>query len=217
MHYNIAIDGPSGAGKSSVARALAKRLGISYIDTGAMYRTIALSLKRHGIDLADEKALETALEAMDLSYVDGNVALDGRPVGNEIRTEEISRFASQVSQIPVVREALLGFQRELAKHQSVIMEGRDIATVVLPDAHPKFFLTASTEVRAKRRFDQLQEAGLPADFAAIEKDIRDRDERDAKRSVAPLKPAEDATIIDNSTMTFDETVDAMLEIIQERT
>lgn len=216
MHYNIAIDGPSGAGKSSVARALADRLGIAYIDTGAMYRTIALSLKTQGIDLDDEVALRNALGAIDLSYIGGELALDGTPVGDEIRTEEISRLASQVSQIPAVRKALLGFQRELAKKQSVIMEGRDIATVVLPDAQPKFFLTANTEVRAKRRFEQLRETGLFADFTAIEKEIRNRDERDAKRAIAPLKPAEDATIIDNSTLTFDETIDTMLEIIRER-
>lgn len=219
MIYNIAIDGPAGAGKSTIAKKLAKDLGFVYVDTGAMYRAMAYYFIQNGISADDEKAIEEACPNVDVTivYEDGQqqVILNGENVNGVIRNEEVGNMASATSVYPVVRTKLVELQRELAKKQSVIMDGRDIGTVVLPDANVKIYLTASSEVRAKRRFDELTEKGIECDFDAIEKDIIDRDNRDMNRETSPLKQADDAVLLDSSNLDIDGVVDAMKKIIEE--
>lgn len=210
----VAIDGPSGAGKSTIARAAAGHLGFVYVDTGAMYRTIGLAVCRAGISLGEpEKVipiLKTGLE-VELKYEDGvqHVLLNGEDVSGLIRTPEMSKYASFVSAVPEVRAFLLDAQREMAKKHNVIMDGRDIGTVILPNAEVKIFLTASAKARAKRRCLELQQKGENVTLAEVLADIIERDHNDQTRAAAPLKQAEDAILIDTSTLTLEQSIDAV--------
>ena len=214
----IAIDGPGGAGKSSLAKAVAKQLEIIYVDTGALYRTIGLYMLNHGIDPTDAKAVTAALGSfkLELTYVDGDqvILLDGENVKDAIRTPEMSMAASHVSAIKEVREFLLETQRDIAKKHSVIMDGRDIGTVILPDAEVKIFLTASPEARAKRRYEELKAKGKDVSYEQVYTEMVERDKNDSTRDIAPCIPADDAIMLDNSTMTADETTDAVIKIIE---
>jgi len=212
--YSIAIDGPAGAGKSTIAKTIAKKLEFIYVDTGAMYRAMALFFIRSKIDDTDEAAIDAACKDIKVSiaYEDGmqQVILNGENVTGQIRTEEVGNMASKTSAYPSVRAALLDLQRDLAKTADILMDGRDIGTNVLPDADLKIYLTASVEVRAKRRYDELIEKGQEADLAVIEEDIKKRDHQDMTRDIAPLKQAEDAVLVDSSGMTIEEVVDTVI-------
>lgn len=216
---NIAIDGPSGAGKSTLAKALAKKLGYIYVDTGALYRAIGLYVCRAGVLPEDSKKVISLLPDIDvkLAYEDGEqkVLLSGEDVGGLIRTNEISSYASKVSAIPEVRTFLLDLQRDMAKNNNVIMDGRDIGTVILPDADVKFFMTASDEARIRRRYEELREKGQDVTLEEVAAAVRERDKNDSTRKVAPAVPAEDAIFIDNSG-TFEETLAQVISIIEER-
>lgn len=209
----IAIDGPSGAGKSAIASALAKRLGYEYIDTGALYRTIAYIAVREGGDLSTKELLKR-VDAQSIDYKDGAVQLNGEALGDVIRTEAISQKTSQLSKEPAVRDYLLSLQRRLAKDGGVVMEGRDIGTVVLPSADVKFFLTASEEERARRRYEQRLASGEAVDMETIKADIHARDERDKNRAVAPLKQAADAILVDSTAMSEEEVLDTMVNYVE---
>ena len=213
--FNIAIDGPAGAGKSTIARLAAKRLGFVYVDTGAMYRAIALYFLRKGIRPEDVQTIASLVQGAEITirYVDGTqqVILNGEDVSGQIRTEEVGNMASATSAIPAVRAHLLELQRNLAASANVIMDGRDIGTCILPDADVKIFLTASTSVRAMRRYRELQEKGMMCNLEEIEQDIIARDARDMNRETAPLKQAEDAMLLDSSDMTREQVVQAILE------
>lgn len=219
MSYNIAIDGPAGAGKSTIAKRLAKELGYVYVDTGAMYRAMAYYFLKNQVDTNDEEVIAKACPSVNvtIAYQDGEqqVLLNGENVNGVIRKEEVGKTASTTSVYPVVRAKLMDLQRELAMKENVIMDGRDIGTVVLPNADVKIFLTASSKVRAKRRYDELTEKGVECDFDEIEKDIIDRDYRDMHRETAPLKQAEDAILLDSSELDIDGVVNRMKEIIKE--
>ena len=208
--YNIAIDGPAGAGKSTIAKMAAKKLDFIYVDTGAMYRAMALYFLRREIDAKDEKKIAEACEHINvtIAYQEGEqqVLLNGENVNAFIRTEEVSMMTSNTSKYPAVREKLLYLQRELAAANNVIMDGRDIGTCVLPDAELKIYLTASASERAKRRYLEQKERGVESDLAQIERDIIARDEQDMNREIAPLKQAEDAIYLDTSDMTIEEVV-----------
>lgn len=220
MFYKIALDGPSGAGKSSLAKKIAQALGIVYVDTGAMYRTIGLFVTRQGIKPEDENAVISVLPEIKLSISFENgeqhILLGEEDVGAFIRTPEISMAASRVSAIPAVRAFLLDTQRDLAKTTNVIMDGRDIGTVIFPDAEVKIFLTASAEARARRRTLELAEKGMPTPYEEVLRDIITRDKNDREREVAPAVAAEDAVILDNSDLDLDGTVDAAVRIIRSR-
>lgn len=217
----IAIDGPSGAGKSTLSKAVAARLGIVYVDTGALYRTVGYAVRQLGIDPHDTAAVIGALDGMQISlrYEDGVqcVYLNGENLGDRIREPEISMYASKVSAIPEVRNFLLGTQRKIAAENDVIMDGRDIGTVILPDAEVKIFMFASPEARAKRRCAELAEKGMPTSYESVLADINERDHNDATRAVAPAVAAEDAVLFDNSDCTFEESVAHLLAIIAEKT
>lgn len=218
---SIAIDGPSGAGKSTLARSMAAKLGYLYVDTGAIYRTIGYHAFVNHIDPRDEAAVSAALPGfqVELSYGgDGlqHMLLNGRDVTKEIRLPEISMYASAVSAHPSVRVYLLEMQRELARTHNVIMDGRDIGTVVLPDAEVKVFLTASPEARAKRRMLELEQRGTPEPFEKVLQDIQERDWNDSHRAAAPLRQADDAVLLDTTELDFQESEAALLEIIQRR-
>ena len=214
--FNVAIDGPAGAGKSTIAKMVAKKLGFIYVDTGAMYRAMALYFIRNGIAGDDEAAITKACEGIDVSieYENGQqiVLLNGENVNDYIRTEEVSMMTSDTSKYPAVRSKLLDIQRNLAKVKDVIMDGRDIGTCVLPDAETKIYLTASSAERARRRYKEQVERGIECDIEQIEKDIIARDEQDMNREISPLKQAEDAVLLDSSDMTIDEVVDEMIRI-----
>lgn len=217
----IAIDGPSGAGKSTVARALAAKLGIVYVDTGALYRTIGYYVRQAETDPRDAAAVEKLLPGvhLDLRYeADGRqeVYLNGEAMGNKIRTPEMSMYASAVSAIPAVRAYLLETQREIARRNSVIMDGRDIGTVILPQADVKIFLTASDECRAKRRWEELKQKGMETDYEEVLSDMRERDRQDRERAVAPAVAASDATVFDNSWMDPETCTNALLGLIEEK-
>ena len=218
MAYNIAIDGPAGAGKSTIAKKLAADLGYVYVDTGAMYRAMAYYFLQNGIDAKDEKAIADACPKVDVTiqYVDGEqqVILNGENVNSVIRKEEVGNMASATSVYPVVRTKLVDLQRQLAARENVIMDGRDIGTVVLPNANVKIFLTASSKVRAQRRFDELTAKGVACNIDEIEKDIIDRDYRDMHRETSPLKQADDAVLLDSSNLDIDGVVAAMKKIIE---
>lgn len=218
MAYNIAIDGPAGAGKSTIAKKLAADLGYVYVDTGAMYRAMAYYFLQNGIDAKDEKAIADACPKVDVTiqYVDGEqqVILNGENVNGVIRKEEVGNMASATSVYPVVRTKLVDLQRQLAARENVIMDGRDIGTVVLPNANVKIFLTASSRVRAQRRFDELTAKGVACNIDEIEKDIIDRDYRDMHRETSPLKQADDAVLLDSSNLDIDGVVAAMKKIIE---
>ena len=218
--YNIAIDGPAGAGKSTIAKKAAAKLGFIYVDTGAMYRAMALYCLREGIDRNDESAVEAACERMTVSlrYQGGaqQVWLNGEDVSGLIRTEEVGAMTSAISVYAPVRPKLLKLQRQLAAKENVIMDGRDIGTCVLPGAQTKIYLTANSHVRALRRFKELKEKGQMCNLEEIEQDIIERDHRDMNRDIAPLKQAEDAVFLDSSDMTIDQVVDAILMTAKER-
>ena len=218
---SVAIDGPSGAGKSTIAKAAAKRLGFTYIDTGAMYRTVALYALENGIDTKNKDgALETALPniTIDISYQDGNqhIFLNGEDVSEQIRTPQVSMGASDVATVPAVRLKLVELQRALARRQNVIMDGRDIGTYVLPDAEIKIFLTADVEDRARRRYEELIQKGNSVRFEDVLEDMKQRDRNDSARAFAPLRQAEDAERIDTTGASLDESVERILSFIQKR-
>ena len=219
MIYNIAIDGPAGAGKSTIAKNLAKDLGYVYVDTGAMYRAMAYYYLTNNISSNDETAIAKACENVDVSiaYLDNEqqVLLNGENISDKIRNEQVGNMASATSVYPVVRTKLVELQRQLAQKENVIMDGRDIGTVVLPNANVKIYLTASSKVRAQRRFDELTAKGIACDFDEIEKDIIDRDYRDMHRETSPLKQAEDAVLLDSSDLDINQVVEKMKEIIRE--
>lgn len=216
----VAIDGPAGAGKSTIARAAAAQLGFVYVDTGALYRTIGLAVCRRGIDGIDVPGILATLPEIQvgLTYQDGaqHVLLDGEDVSDAIRTPQISTYASQVSSVPEVRAYLLDLQRDLACRQSVIMDGRDIGTVILPDAKVKIFLTASPEKRAARRCAELREKGQDVTVEGILADMERRDALDASRAAAPLKQAEDAVLVDTSDLTLEQSIEAVLTVIRDK-
>ena len=220
MSFNVAIDGPAGAGKSTVAKSVAALKNFIYVDTGAMYRSMALYFLRNGIPSEEEEKIAAACPDIDvsISYQNGEqqVILNGENVNGLIRTEEVSMMTSNTSKYPVVREKLLSLQRGLAEKENVIMDGRDIGTCVLPDAPAKIYLTASVEVRAARRYKELLEKGMKADLKEIEKDIEDRDYRDMHREHSPLKQAEDAVLLDTSSMTLAQVVEEILKIVREK-
>ena len=218
--FNIAIDGPAGAGKSTIAKNVAKELSFIYVDTGAMYRAMALYLHRNGISADDPEKIAAGCGGADISieYRDGEqvVLLAGENVNAWLRTEEVSAMASKSSAVPRVRERLLQLLQELAATQNVVMDGRDIGTVVLPDAQVKIYLTASVEVRAKRRYLEQKAKGEKVDLKEIEAEIAERDHRDMTREVAPLKLADDAVLVDSSDMTIDEVAQRILAIVKEK-
>ncbi len=220
MGFNIAIDGPAGAGKSTAARQAAQRLGFIYVDTGAMYRTIALYLLRHHIDVEDEKTLQEALDniSVSISYDNGvqHMLLNGEDVTGMIRTQEVSDEASRSSAHPAVRQKLLQLQRGLARRCDVLMDGRDIGTKILPDAGLKIFLTASVDERAMRRYKELEEKGESVSFEEIRSQIEERDYRDTHRDVSPLCRAEDAVLLDTSDMDLDMVVNTIVNMAKER-
>ncbi|OBG90892.1 cytidylate kinase [Mycobacterium sp. E3251] len=213
----VAIDGPAGTGKSSVSRGLARALGARYLDTGAMYRMVTLAVLRAGIDPADAEAVGRIGSTAQLSVDGDRYFLAGEDVSVEIRGDEVTRAVSAVSSVPAVRARLVGLQREMAGGTgSVVVEGRDIGTVVLPDAPVKIFLTASAETRARRRNDQNVAAGLAGDYDAVLADVRRRDHLDSTRAVSPLRAAPDAVVVDTSEMTEAQVIDHLLELVQQR-
>lgn len=212
--YQVAIDGPSGAGKSTIAKAVAKELGIDYIDTGAMYRAIGYKVKTRDIDPADEDAIREMLAGTQIDLQQGEVFLDGENVSAQIRTPEMSMMASVCSQIPAVREKLVQLQREMGTRKSVIMDGRDIGTNVLKDARFKIYLTASAEERARRRFLELQEKGETQSFEDVLEDIKQRDHNDMTRELNPLRKADDAVEVDTTGLDIDQVVQKVLEIVR---
>lgn len=218
---NVAIDGPAGAGKSTIAKAAAKELGYIYVDTGALYRTIALSAVNSGI-IDNEEETVKMLDTIEVKLgfaEDGTqcVYLNGEDVSSKIRTPEISMGASKVSAIPKVREFLLDLQRNIAKENNVIMDGRDIATVVLPDANPKIFLFASPECRAERRYKELIEKGETVSYEEVLADVNQRDYQDSHREIAPLKPTEESVMADTSSLTLEESIELIINTIKENT
>ena len=216
----IAIDGPGGAGKSSVAKEISRRLGIIYVDTGALYRNIGLYMLEAGIDPKDADAVSATLGnfTLELKFIDGKqvILLNGSDRGDAIRTPAASMAASAVSAIPAVRQYLLDMQRETARKNSVVMDGRDIGTVILPDAEVKIFLTASAKARAKRRYDELVAKGSDVTYQQVYDEMVQRDTNDSTRDIAPCVPAEDAILLDNSGFTAAQTVDAVIDIVNKR-
>lgn len=219
-YVSVAIDGPSGAGKSTVARAAAAQLGYVYVDTGAMYRTIGLAVCRRGISGEDTEGIRSVLPdiRVGITYENGaqHVLLNGEDVSSEIRTPEIAYYASRVSAVPEVREFLLNTQRDMAKNGNILMDGRDIGTVILPDAPVKIFLTASAESRAERRYKELVEKGQQVTMESVLHDINERDRQDMNRAIAPLRQAEDAVLLDTSALTLEESIASVLRIIREK-
>ena len=217
---NIAIDGPAGAGKSTVAKAIAKKMNITYLDTGAMYRAVALKSILLGVDVDDEPSVVAFLPTVDLDirYIDGvqHVYLDGKDVSSEIREHRISKAASDISRIPAVRLRLVAMQRELASKYDCVLDGRDITSYVLPNANCKFFITASPEVRAERRRKELEAKGEIVEFSALLNDIKQRDYNDSHRDFAPLTLTDDSVLVDTSNMTIDEVVTYVLKVIEEK-
>ena len=219
--YSVAVDGPSGAGKSTLAKAAAAELHIIYVDTGAIYRTIGCYAHRQGVDAADTQAVIALLPRVkiEMRYDEQglqHMLLHGEDVTQEIRLPEMSLYASAVSAIPEVRAFLLEMQRDFARRSSVIMDGRDIGTVVLPDADVKIFLQADVEVRARRREKELLERGTPRPFAQVLAEMKERDYNDTHRAAAPLRPAEDAIVVDTSYLDFQQSKEKILEIIREK-
>ena len=210
--YAVAIDGPAGSGKSTIAKLLAKELDISYVDTGAMYRAIALKAKEENLDT--EEKLKKELENIKIDFQDNNIFLDEKDISDKIRTEEISKLSSKISKYPFVREKLVLIQQDIAKKKPVVMEGRDIGTVVLKDADYKFYLTASIDSRAMRRYKQNLEKGIDISLEDIKAEIIQRDYNDKNREHSPLKQASDAILIDNSDLSLKDNVDKMLSVIR---
>lgn len=220
MSYNVAIDGPAGAGKSTIAKQIAKRMGLIYVDTGAMYRAMALYMLREKVDPGDLDAIALKCEETHITirYENGEqvVLLNGENVNAFLRTEEVGNMASAIAPRTEVRAKLVRLQRELAATADVIMDGRDIGTCVLPDADVKIYLTAGSAVRAKRRYDELAAKGEKCDLAKIEADIIERDERDMTREESPLRQAEDAVLVDSSDMTIEEVIQTIIEICEKK-
>ena len=219
--YSVAVDGPSGAGKSTMAKAAAAKLGIVYVDTGAIYRSIGYYVYTKGIDPKDAPAVIAILPELDIQMRYGEdgvqrMILNGEDVSTQIRLPEMSMYASAVSAIPEVRTFLLEMQRQIARTTSVIMDGRDIGTVVLPNAEVKIFLTASAEIRAQRRMKELEQRGTPQPFEEVLQQIVERDWADSHREAAPLKQAEDAVLLDTGALNFEESLDALIAIIREK-
>ena len=218
MSYQIAIDGPAGAGKSTIAKKVAKAKGFIYVDTGAMYRAMAYFLLKEGVDAKDKNAIEEKCTEADITLRYENeeqvVLLNGENVNGVIRTEEVGKMASATSSVPKVRERITETQKELAATTDVVMDGRDIGTCVLPNADVKVYLTASSAVRARRRYDELIAKGQKCDISQIEADIIQRDEQDMNREVSPLKQAEDAVLIDSSYMTIDEVAQKIMSLCE---
>lgn len=217
-HFNIALDGPSGAGKSTVAKALAKRLDIIYLDTGAMYRSLAYVAVKQGIDVNDEAAVRPMLDNLDMKIITGDsqqIIVNGENVTPFIREHYVSKAASDISALPAVRIKLVELQREIAKNDCVVLDGRDIGTYVLPDAKYKFFITATPEVRAKRRFEELKAKGDAPSYEKVLEDIKVRDYNDSHRAFAPLKQADDAVLVDTTNMSIDEVIDFVLNKMEK--
>ena len=219
-YVSVAVDGPVGAGKSSIARTAAKMLGFIYVDTGALYRAVGLYCHRNGVDMKNDAAIAAVLPEVhpEIRLIDGtqHIYLNKEDVSDEIRLPEISMAASAVSAVPEVRAALLDLQRDMAKTNNVIMDGRDIGTVVLPDATVKIFLTAAPEIRAKRRYDELCAKGVQTTFEEVLSDLNTRDYNDSHRETAPLKQADDAVLADTSALDFDQSCELICNIIKER-
>lgn len=215
----IAIDGPAGAGKSTISKKVASALGFVYIDTGAMYRTVGLKAVRCGVDTNDEKGVIELLPSLDIDIrhegVEQHIYLDGENVSDKIRTPQISMAASNVSRIPAVRLAMVDMQRKLAQNHDVVMDGRDIASYVLPDAEIKIFLTASVDARAKRRYDELLEKGESVSFEDVKNEMIQRDTNDSTREFAPLTVADGAEVIDTSELTLSESIDKVIDYVRE--
>lgn len=217
---NVAIDGPAGAGKSTISKAAAKQLGFIYIDTGALYRTVGLNALRSGADLESDESIAATLTSelsVELRFIDGEqrMFLGKEDVSLAIRTPEASMAASRVSAVPAVREYLFDLQKKLARENNCIMDGRDIGTVVLPNAKVKIFLTASPEARAKRRFDELTEKGMDVDYETVLSEMKQRDYNDSHRAIAPLKPADDAILLDTSNIGLEESISLIIKTIKE--
>lgn len=221
MIYNIAIDGPAGAGKSTIARRVARELSFIYVDTGAMYRAMALYLLRKEVNRDDTEQIGNICQDAEISieYQNGEqiVLLNGENVNSYLRTEEVGNMASVSSAVPRVREKLLSLQRKLAKDMSVVMDGRDIGTTILPNADVKIYLTASSLTRARRRYLELQEKGTVCNLDDIQKDIEERDQRDMNREISPLRQAKDAVLVDSSDLTIQQVVDRILQIFRSKT
>lgn len=217
---SVAIDGPAGAGKSTIAKSASKELGFIYVDTGALYRSIGYFVSANEGDVDDPRSVVSFLPKInaEIKYIDGvqHVFVNGEDVSDKIRTEEVSRAASKVSAIPEVREFLLSLQRSFAKKYNVVMDGRDIGTVVLPDAQVKIFLTASAEERANRRYREQIQRGLDVNYDDILADIKERDYRDENREIAPLKPAEDSVYLDTSDCTVEQSIQAVMDIVKDK-
>ena len=219
--WSVAVDGPSGAGKSSLSRRIAERFGMMYVDTGAIYRTVGLAVQRAGIEPDETAAVIALLPSLEIDLRHDEAGLQrmylgGEDVTDRIRTPEISQYASKVSAIPEVRAFLMEQQRSLARRYSVIMDGRDIGTVVLPDADIKIFLNASAEDRARRRYEENLAKGVQQSFDEVLADIIERDERDSSRAAAPLRPAEDALMVDTTGNSFEQSLELLSRLIQER-
>ena len=220
MSIAIALDGPAGAGKSSIARRAAKALGYIYVDTGALYRTVGLAAMRNNVEPKPSAELEQLLASIrvELTFNETGeqiVLLDGEDVSGEIRTSEASKMASNISAVPAVRAYLLDLQRDMAKTNNVIMDGRDIGTVVLPDAKVKIFLTASPEARAQRRYKEMVEKGMDVQYENVLKDVMERDYNDMHREIAPLKPAEGSITVDTTELDFEQSIEAIINVIKE--
>ena len=223
-HINVAIDGPGGAGKSTISKEIAKRLGIIYVDTGALYRTVGYFARENGLSVEDVRVSERITPLLpkitiEIKYIDGSqhVILNGEDLGDKIRQPDISMYASAVSSVPEVRAFLLEAQKELARKNSVIMDGRDIGTVILPNADVKIFLTASSEARAQRRYNELVAKGVEVKYEDVLNEMNARDHADSTRAAAPLKAADDAICFDNSDYDFEGSVDYILKLIEDRT
>ena len=216
MSYVIAIDGPGGAGKSTIARLVAAKLGITYVDTGAMYRAAAVFLNRRKIDKDDDKSIEKAVSDMDITFSNERVLLNGEDVSKKIRENDVSKMASEYSANPAVRDKLTVLQRQMGKTVSLVMDGRDIGSNVFKDAKYKFYLTASPEIRAERRYKELKERGEDIEFSKILEDIKTRDDRDMNRKLNPLKIADGAVLVDSTDINIDGVVEEILSNIEER-